>query len=208
MSLGKRQRVAILGAALVAVAAIVVFLIVRNGAGAGVIVAHGTVEATDADLGFQAAGRIQRIAAQEGDRVEEGDELAWLDRSELQARREAAQAQAEAARALLEELESGFRSEEVAQARAAVRAAEQRLQDARRDVGRTRRLFEGGAVSRELLDKHETAYEVAQAELERAQEQLRLLESGPRRERIAAQRAALRQADATVARSMRPSTSR
>jgi HlyD family secretion protein len=164
-----------------------------------VVVASGTVEATEADLGFQAPGRIERIAVLEGDRAVAGQELAWLDRIELQARRQAAEAQAEAARAMLAELERGFRAEEIAQGRAALRAAEQRVSDARRDLDRARRLFDGGAVSQQTLDRAETAYELAMADLESVQEALQILETGPRQERIAAQRAALAQAEATVA---------
>lgn len=194
----KRLRIAIPVAVVAAVAALA-WLTLFGGDDETVIEASGTVEATEADLGFQVAGRVERIAVREGDRVTAGQELAWLDRSELNARRRAAQAQAQAAAALLEELERGFRSEEVAQGRAAVDAARQRMNDALRDVERTRRLFEGGAVSRELLDKHETAYEVAQAEYRRAVEALQILEAGPRQERIAAQRAQLAQAEASVA---------
>jgi HlyD family secretion protein len=164
-----------------------------------IVVASGTVEATEADLGFQTAGRIDRIAVLEGDKVVEGQELAWLDRTELEARRRAAEAQAEAARAMLAELERGFRDEEIAQGRAALRAAEQRVRDATRDLERARRLFEGGAVSQQTLDRAETAYELAMADLESVQEALQILETGPRWERIAAQRAALAQAEATVA---------
>ncbi|UCC49750.1 MAG: HlyD family efflux transporter periplasmic adaptor subunit [Gemmatimonadota bacterium] len=196
--MNKRLRVAIPMVVLIAATLILWLSVFRSGYN-GAIVAAGTVEATEADLGFQLAGRIERIAVREGDPVEQGQELAWLDRAELQARRRAAQAQAEAAQAMLAELERGFRSEEVAQGRAAVRAAQQRMNDALRDVERSRRLYDGGAVSRELLDKHETAYELAKADYESALEQLQILETGPRQERITAQRAALEQAEASVA---------
>lgn len=138
------------------------------------------------------------MACREGDRVPSGAELAHLDRIELEARKKVAEAQAAAARARLAELESGFRTEEIAQARAALRAAGERLNDARRDVERSKRLHDGGAVSRELLEKHETAYEVAKEEQARVTEQLQLLEAGPRKERIAAQRATLAQAEAAI----------
>jgi HlyD family secretion protein len=183
---------------LVVIAVALWFGILRDD-GSDVVVASGTVEATEADLGFQAPGRVERIAVLEGDRVVVGQELAWLDRIELQARRQAAEAQAEAARAMLSELERGFRAEEIAQGRAALRAAEQRVSDARRDLERARRLFDGGAVSQQTLDRGETAYELAMADLESVQEALQILETGPRQERIAAQRAALAQAEATVA---------
>jgi HlyD family secretion protein len=194
-----RKRIAIAAVAAIAVITILWFLVVVDRGARRVIEASGTVEATEADLGFQLPGRIERIAVREGDRVEAGAELAWLDRAELVARRQAAEAQAEGARALLTELERGYRSEEIAQGRAALRAAEQRLGDARRDLERTRRLFDGGAVSQQILDNQETALQLAEADYDRTLEALRILETGPRAERIAAQRAALAQAEATVA---------
>ncbi|NIN70694.1 MAG: HlyD family efflux transporter periplasmic adaptor subunit [Gemmatimonadetes bacterium] len=196
--MSKRRRVVIAVVVLVVIAVTLWLGVLRND-GSGFVVASGTVEATEADLGFQAPGRIERIDVREGDRVVAGQELAWLDRIELQARRQAAEAQAEAARAMLAELERGFRAEEIAQGRAALRAAEQRVSDATRDLERAQRLFDGGAVSQQTLDRAETAYELAMADLESVQEALQILETGPRQERIAAQRAALAQAEATVA---------
>jgi HlyD family secretion protein len=164
----------------------------------GALVASGTVEATDAQLGFQAAGRIVALAPREGDRVTAGQELARLDRAELEARRAQSEAQVEAAQAALAELERGSRREEIAQARAAVAVAEERRQDAERDLARTRRLFEGGAVSREALDKAQVALDVARAQRTQAAEQLRLVEAGPRQERKAVARAQVTQAEAAV----------
>lgn len=163
------------------------------------LVASGTVEATEADLGFQVAGRIEQIGVREGDRVQTGEELAYLDRAELEARRRAAEAQVAAARARLTELQRGYRREEIAQGRAALRAADQRLNDARRDLERMQNLFEGGAISQQALDDQRTALDLAEAEQEQAVEGLRILETGPRSEQITAQEAALAQAQATVA---------
>ena len=157
--------------------------------GSGGVDASGTVEATEADLGFQAAGRIDSILVQEGDRVVTGRRLAVLDRRELFARRAAAVAQVAAQRARLSELERGFRIEEIAQGKAGLRAAEQRLNDANRDRTRARNLFEGGAISRQALDAAETGYALAEAERDRLKDQVQLLESGTRPEQIAAQRA-------------------
>lgn len=196
--MNKRRWIAIAVVVLAVVAAVTTY-IVRRGNDNDAIFASGTVEATEADLGFQTPGRIERIVVQEGDRVSQGQQLAWLDRTELLARRRAAEAQVEVARAVLAEFESGFRSEEVAQGRAALRAAEQRVNDTRRDKERVRRLFEGGAVSQQRLDDATTAYELAKAEYDRALEALGILQTGPRQERIAAQRAALVQAEASVA---------
>ena len=166
----------------------------------GALLASGTVEATDADLGFQAPGRVQSIGPREGDAVSTGQELARLDTRELEAGLTAAHAQVEAARARLAELERGARPQEVATAEAAVRSAEQRVAEARRDAERARTLFEGGAVSRQALDRAETALDLATAAHDQAREQHGLLVEGPRAETIRAQRAVVAQALANVER--------
>jgi len=191
----KRARV-VLPLVLVAIAVVVWQWRSRAGNDRDGLTASGTIEATSAQLGFQAAGRIDSIRVREGDRVPAGTVLAALDRSERIARRAQAAAQVDAARAALEELERGARSQEVQQARAARDAARARLEDAKRDLERTRQLFEGGAVSRETLDKAATGGEVAEKQFAQAEEQLQLVEAGPRRERIEAARAQLALAEA------------
>jgi HlyD family secretion protein len=173
-----------------------------SGAGCGkntdTLKASGTVEATEAQLGFQAVGRIENVFADEGDSVRSGEVLARLDAAEMKARIEQAEAQADAARAVLTEMEHGSRREEIAQARAARDAASQRFNDAARDLERVRTLHDGGAVSQETFDKTQVAHEVARNQLEQAEEQFKLVEQGPRAERIEAARAQLAQAEAVV----------
>lgn len=193
---GAALLVLVLGAA--AAWAVVRYVLPREEAASNVLLASGTVEATEAHLGFQISGRIEGIAVREGDAVATGDELAVLDRREMLARREEAQARVGASRALLRELESGFRSEEVAQARAARDAARERVSDAERDLERTKRLYDGGAVSREAYDKAVLGLDLTRSQLSQAEEQLGLLEAGPRREKIDAQRAQLAQAEASL----------
>jgi HlyD family secretion protein len=125
--------------------------------------------------------------------------LARLDQAELNARRQAATAKLEQARALLTELEHGARPQERGQAQSGVEAARRRMQEAQANLTRARVLFEGGAISREALDQAETAYTVARAQAEQAREQLSLVNVGPRAERIAAQRAVVREAEAMIA---------
>ncbi|HYO14813.1 MAG TPA: HlyD family efflux transporter periplasmic adaptor subunit [Thermoanaerobaculia bacterium] len=190
---------------------IVILMVLLAAAGAGAwywfnrpaeaetgLTASGTVEATDAQLGFQASGRIAEVAVREGDRVRAGQVLARLDSSESEARRAQAAAQVEAARAALAELEQGSRREEVATARAALTAAGDRLANAETDYERTRTLFEGGAVSREALDNARLAFNVAKAQRTQAAEQLQLVQKGPRPERIEQARAQLAQAEAAL----------
>lgn len=192
----KRLPIAIL---LLLAGAVTVWLVLsRNDADSGGISASGTVEATDADLGFQLGGRIADIQVREGDMVQQGAVLARLDVAELNARKAQAEAQLAAAQARLLELERGARPEELAQARAGVDAAKQRMDESSRVLERTRTLFTGGAVSRESLEQAETAHAVAVAQYEQATEQERLVVRGPRSEQIAAQRAVVRTAEAAI----------
>lgn len=193
-----RRRMVVIGSVVVILILVLVVSVVPGGDRGDALVAYGTVEAAEARLGFQVPGRIDSVGVREGDPVTAGQELAWLDREEVLARRSQAEAQVAHARALLRELERGFRREEVAQARAARDAAQERLADAEHDLARAEQLYEGGAISREVYDKAAVVREVAVHQRAQAEEQLKLLEAGPRPERIEAQRAQLAQARASL----------
>jgi membrane fusion protein YbhG len=162
------------------------------------LLASGTVEATEARLGFEAAGQITEITVREGDSVAAGAVLARLDTSEAEARKRQAEAQVASAEARLAELASGFRREEIAQGRTAVGTAEVKRANADAELARSQKLFDGGAISREALDRSRLAAEVAAGDLAKSREQLALLERGTRQETIAAQRAQVAQAEAAV----------
>lgn len=185
--------------ALVVIAIALKFTVFRGGAGTGDLAASGTVEATEAQLGFQAPGRIEAIRVHEGDAVHAGDTLAMLDRAELLARRSQAVASLQAANALLAELQAGSRSEERVSAQQALRAATDRLADAQREFDRSRRLHDAGALSQEQFEKARLQLDVLQSQKTQAEQQAQLVETGPRVERIAAQRAAVAQMQGAVA---------
>ena len=162
----------------------------------GTLVASGTVEATDARLGFQTGGRLRSVAPREGETVAAGAELAALADEEPRAALAQAEAQIAAAAARLAELEAGPRAEEVTQAEAERRAAADRLSDADRDVERARTLAAGGAIPREAAEEAQLARDLAAARLEGASAQARLVRRGARDEQVAAQQAVLAQARA------------
>lgn len=115
------------------------------------MLASGTVEATEAQLGFQAAGRIESIGVQEGDKVKQGQVLTQLDTRETEAR--------------------------LAQARAQIAATELRLHDAQRDLGRSRELLAGGAIGQEAYDKAQLAFKVAQSDNAQARANAQAIEA-------------------------------
>src|SRR5207244_4512996 len=57
----------------------------------------GTIEVDEAHVGPRMAGRVEKIFAQEGDRLKEGQIIAQLEASELRARRDLAAAQIDTA---------------------------------------------------------------------------------------------------------------
>jgi HlyD family secretion protein len=182
------------------IAAIVAVWWFRRDSSADVQTASGTVEATEAHLGFQVAGRVAEIHFAEGDVVREGDVLARVDLAELEALQAGAEAALAAATARLREMERGARRQETAQAEAAALAAQARAAEAEREHARAGRLHSGGAISEQALQAAATAAHVSRAASDQAEEALALVREGPRREQLDAQRAFVRSAEASVAR--------
>ena len=162
------------------------------------LTASGTVEATEARLGFDVPGRLLAMFVDEGDTVAAGQIVAVLDTCQVHAQLAQSRAQAQAARARLTELERGTRAEDLAQARAHAASAGDRLALARADLRRTRILFDGGAVSPDTFDRAQTALAVATNDSIQAAQALRLAERGPRIETIDVQRAELARTEAAV----------
>jgi membrane fusion protein YbhG len=146
----KKRVVSLIVLVLIGIAAYAGFTLWRTNNGDG-LMASGTVEATEAQLGFQAPGRIDEIAVREGDAVKQGQVLARLDTRETEAR--------------------------LAQGRAQVRAAQVRLHEAERDLKRSRELLGGGAIGQEAYDKAQTGQKVATSDYDQARAQVAALEA-------------------------------
>ena len=142
------------------------------------VIASGTVEATQAELGFQASGRLETITVREGDQVTSGAQFANLDQSELLAQREVARAQVAAAQAGLSELLAGSRKEEIAHARASLAVATTKRDYAKRDVERLAPLAEQSLVSRQAYDQQRTNLSVSEGEVAKAKEDLGIIVNG------------------------------
>ncbi|MCW8839700.1 MAG: efflux RND transporter periplasmic adaptor subunit [Gammaproteobacteria bacterium] len=160
----------------------------------GKLEASGTIEVTDVRVGFRMPGTLLQRPVEEGDRVVKGQHIGALDDREIQARMQEVAAEVRVARATLEELESGFRPEEIAQAEAAVREAEVQARNHASEAKRSRFLFAEGGASREQRDRDVTTALASASRLQAAKEKLELLQNGHRKEKIAAARARHEQA--------------
>jgi HlyD family secretion protein len=164
----------------------------------GLVIASGTVDATEVSISFRVPGILRKRSVDEGSVIKAGDILAELDTAEAHARLRQAQAAEQAAWARLKDLEQGYRPQEIAEASAQVQLALANLVNLQEEAKRSEILFATGAVSRQRRDKDETAASVAQQQHRAAQERLKLLQSGFRKETVAAARAQVAEAQAAV----------
>jgi len=111
---------------------------------------------------------------------------------------EQAKAEVAALRAKLDELKSGYRSQQIAQARRVAEAARLRMEDAKRDKIRFEKLYREKTASERQRDTAVLRYKTALKEYQKAKEALSLLEEGFRHESITAGRAKLKAAQAAL----------
>ncbi len=182
----------------------------------------GNIEVTDAEVSFKMAGRVSSRPVDEGQLIQQDDLVATLDDAELKSELALRQAELRAAESALAELVAGSRPEEISAAKAAtdqaqafvdelvagsreqeikaskakLAATQANVEHLKRDFDRGASLMRSNAISQEEYDHKKGLYDVAIAEHTAASENLKLVEEGPRAEKIAQARAALAQATA------------
>ncbi len=160
---------------------------------AGEIVARRSSE-----LGFERAGTVMTLLADEGDSVAAGEPLARLDMRDLEAQRQQIEAQRRQVSAQLQELETGPRREDIAAAQAAVSDLANQLELAQLQANRRAELYAQGATSKEELDEKQFGAKAIADRLQQAQSQLDELRNGTRQEQVSAQVAEVDQIDARI----------
>lgn len=109
-----------------------------------------------------------------------------------------AQAAMEAAHSKLQELLHGSRPQEIQAAKAGVDQALSDMEKRKADMDRAKELFQDNYISAQDWDSARTAYEMAVATHQKAQENYALVVEGPRKEEIDTARAQLNQSQATL----------
>jgi len=159
---------------------------------------YGNVDIRQVQLAFYDTGRILRLFAEEGDRVETGELVAELDpvRFEMDVRQ--LEGKVEAQRQVVTRLHNGTRPQEIEQARAMVAANEATLKDAELTYERIKGLVATDFAPQQQLDDATAKLKTAKARLREAKEGLELALIGPREEDIAAAEAELRAYQASL----------
>jgi HlyD family secretion protein len=207
------------------VAAVAIGWYVRNHsqADSGVVRVSGNIEITDAEVSFKIPGRVAERLVTEGDTVKADQPIARLESQDLAADVAARKADVAASQAALAALVAGSRPEEIAGAEATVARAKSALDDllagsrpqeiasaeatvarakaeqeqAKDEFERQTNLLKDGSTTPREHELAQSAYLVAQARVHEAEEALKLVREGPRKDMIEQARAALKQAEAT-----------
>jgi HlyD family secretion protein len=149
------------------------------------IYANGIIESVQAqgeniNIYPEVAGPITQVLVDEGAKVHKGDLLLTIDDSVQRATTEQQQSQADAARALLEELKAEPRRETLAVAAAQVDNARATLKNAQDQLAKQEQSYaiEAKSVSRDTLDNARNAEKIAATNLEVIQKQYSLTKAG------------------------------
>jgi len=185
------------------------------------VIASGSLRAeVQSGIGTTVAGIVESVRVREGDRVTVGQVVITLDRGDAEQEVERARSAVETARRQLEQarrvnsaqlaqarqrlaqIQTG-RPEEIRRAQATLQQARANLAQAETDLRRTRQLVDRGAIARAELDQAQTRVDVARADVRAAEEALSIARNPGSREEIAAARAEVQAAQATLEESVR-----
>lgn len=159
---------------------------------------YGNVDIREVSLGFRVAGRVDTLAVDEGDAVKQGQVLATLDADPLHRELNEAKANAHAIEARLALFRAGYRSEDVAQARAVLDGRRAELLNAEQTLARLTELKGTGAISNRTFDDAVAARDEARSRVAQAEQSADQYRRGFRPQEIAEAEANLGRAQAAV----------
>jgi HlyD family secretion protein len=148
------------------------------------ISASGTIETTEVTVSAKVGGQVLKLLVDEGSDVKSGDTLTVLDRSDLEIQLDQAKANVAATEAQYKLAIQGAREEDITQAEATLKNAED-------DLNRTEGLIKDGSITQKQLDDARTRHILAKQNYDK-------LKRGSRPEEIDAARARRDQAVAQV----------
>jgi RND family efflux transporter MFP subunit len=150
----------------------------------------GRVEAAkEVELAFRVSGTLVELPVKEGQTVEQDQLIARLDPRDFETEVSRIESQINEAKAQLEAMQSGARSEDVRSLEAKVASAEAKATEAKLQAERKAKLYQDNVISKMEYDNAVATRDVAQANLEGARQELRKARQGARREDVQAMQA-------------------
>jgi len=156
------------------------------------ITASGTVQPVqNVNISPKQAGRLTALYVDQGARVEQGQILARMDNTDLEAQLIQFRGNLEQARAQLALARAGNRLQDIEQAKAQVESASSKVLLTSQRVKSNQNLYQQGAISQDKFDELLSDDRSARANLRQLQQNLSAVNSGSRPEEIAQRQAAV-----------------
>ena len=168
-------------------ASLIIFLIFAVGCSnnnSNRITASGNIEITESIVSSKVTGEVISILRDEGVKVNKGDTIIIIDHDNLNLQLAQAVASQEAAKAQLNLLRAGARSEDINQAENVLKQAEINLELALNDKARMTDLYKSQAITKKQYEDVVAKYDLSLAQLNTAKENLKKLKNLARPEEI------------------------
>jgi len=163
----------------------------------GYVVAHHRI-----DVNSKVTGRVAWIGVEKGDHVKQGQILVRLEDDEFKAQVKQAEGEIIKARARLNALLAGSRSEEIQRDLNSLQEAEATLANDKALLARNEALYAQGLISTQQVEESRSRYAASQHRAAALRQTYEMSARGPRKEDIEQARGDLEQAQGTLALSM------
>lgn len=158
----------------------------------------GNIESTNIILSSKATGDVKEIICSEGDQVNKGDTILIIDHDIQLIKLKQALAGRDAAKAKLNLAIKGAREEDISLAEEKLSQAEENFKLTKSNYNRMKNLLEEQAITKKQFDEVETAYKIANSNLNSAKENLKKIKNISRPEEISQLRSNYQNAEANV----------
>jgi len=160
---------------------------------------YGNIDTRTVNIGFRFSNAIVSMFKDEGQNVHKGELLACLDSRDINGSLNEAKANLEAATALLTKFQSGYRTQDIAKAKAHVDGANSKVIKMKDTYDRYKKLIESNAISKIKFVNAKESYNAALADLRSAASAYSKMLSGFRVEDVNVQLATVKAFKARVA---------
>ena len=161
-------------------------------------VIQGETEATEYRVSCMVPGHVTELYVREGQTVQKGDTVAFIDSPQVRAKLAQAQAARSAAQAQSAKARNGARQEQIAGAYELWQQALVQEDVMRKSLDRVQTLYDQKVISAQKYDETKAKYDAAVAQAKAAKSQYDMALSGARSEDKAAAAALVHQADGAI----------
>jgi HlyD family secretion protein len=162
------------------------------------IKASGNIEATNIIVSSQVSGKISDLLKDEGDSVNKGDTVVIIDTETYELKFKEALASLEYAQAQFNLIKKGARKEDIKQAEENLKQAQVTFDLAEKDKVRMENLYQAKSITKKQYDDAIANYDITQARLKSAKENLEKVKNLSRPEELQQAEANFNRASANV----------